>query len=101
MHSVGRTPLVFALLHSVLQGQICLLLQVFLDFLPLHSVQSAHDLIFADYIGLLHLWGTECMGPFEGGLHYLPYLYHCLASGQTTRREHSPALQQKIVLKIY
>ena len=26
----------FALLHSVLQGQICLLLQVFLDFLLLH-----------------------------------------------------------------
>ena len=29
--------LAFALLHSVLQGQICLLLQVFLDFLLLHS----------------------------------------------------------------
>ena len=33
MHSLGKTLLVFALLHSVLQGQICLLLQVFLDFL--------------------------------------------------------------------
>ena len=32
-HSLGKTLLVFALLHSVLQGQICLLLQVFLDFL--------------------------------------------------------------------
>ena len=29
--------LAFALLHSVFQGQICLLLQVFLDFLLLHS----------------------------------------------------------------
>ena len=29
--------LVFALLHSVFQGQICLLLQVILDFLLLHS----------------------------------------------------------------
>ena len=29
--------LVFALLHSVFQGQICLLLQAFLDFLFLHS----------------------------------------------------------------
>ena len=29
--------LAFALLHSVLQGQICLLLQVFLDFLFLES----------------------------------------------------------------
>ena len=33
VHSLGRTLLVFALLHSVLQGQICLLLQVFLDFI--------------------------------------------------------------------
>ena len=27
----------FALLHSVLKGQICLLIQVFLDFVLLHS----------------------------------------------------------------
>ena len=33
MCSLGKTLLAFALLHSVLQGQICLLLQVFLDFL--------------------------------------------------------------------
>ena len=31
----------FALLHSVLQGQICLLLQVFLDFLLLYSSPGA------------------------------------------------------------
>ena len=37
VHSLGRTLLAFALLHSVFQGQICLLLQVFLDFLLLHS----------------------------------------------------------------
>ena len=33
----GKTLLAFALLHSILQGQICLLLQVFLDsylFIP-------------------------------------------------------------------
>ena len=35
--SLGKTLLAFALLHSVLQGQICLLLKVFLDFLLLHS----------------------------------------------------------------
>ena len=35
--SLGKTLLAFAMLHSVLQGQICLLLQVFLDFLHLHS----------------------------------------------------------------
>ena len=33
MHFFGKTLLVFALLPSVFQGQICLLLQVFLDFL--------------------------------------------------------------------
>ena len=37
VHSFGKTLLAFALLHSVLQGQIYLLLQVFLDFLLLHS----------------------------------------------------------------
>ena len=31
VHSLGKILLVFALLHSVLQGQICLLLQVFFD----------------------------------------------------------------------
>ena len=35
--SLDQTLLAFALLHSLLQGQICLLLQVFLDFLLLHS----------------------------------------------------------------
>ena len=33
VYSLGKTLLAFALLHSVLQGQTCLLLQVFLDFL--------------------------------------------------------------------
>ena len=55
--------------------------------------------------GLLQGWEAECssvcMGPFEGGRHYLHYLHHSLASGQTTGREHSPAHQQKIGLKIY
>ena len=37
MHSLGKTLLAFALLHFVLQGQTCLLLQVSLDFLLLYS----------------------------------------------------------------
>ena len=37
VHFLGKTLSVFALLHSVFQGEICLLLQVFLDFLLLHS----------------------------------------------------------------
>ena len=55
--------------------------------------------------GLPQGGGTECsivaLGPFEGGPHYLHYLHHSLASGQITGREHSPADQQKIGLKIY
>ena len=37
MHSLGKTLLAFVLLHFVLWGQICLLFQVSLDFLLLHS----------------------------------------------------------------
>ena len=37
MCSLDITLLAFALLHPVLHGQICLLLQVSLDFLLLHS----------------------------------------------------------------
>ena len=39
------------------------------------------------------------MGPSEGGHHYLHCLHHSLASGQATRREHSPDHQQQIGLK--
>ena len=37
VHPLGKTLLAFDLLHFLLQGQICLLLQVSLDFLLLHS----------------------------------------------------------------
>ena len=37
VHLLGKTLLVFALLHSAFQGQICLIRQVFLDFLLLYS----------------------------------------------------------------
>ena len=37
VHSFGKILLTFALLHFVPQGQTCLLLQVLLDFLLLHS----------------------------------------------------------------
>ena len=49
--------------------------------------------------GLLQSWGTEynsaCTNPFEG-YHCLHYLYHNLASGQTTGGELSPTHQQKM-----
>ena len=44
---------------------------------------------------------SACMGPFEGGCHYLHYLHHSMASSQITEREHSPTPQQNIGLKIY
>ena len=40
MHSLGKTLLAFALLHSIFQGQVCLLLQESLDFLFLSSVYN-------------------------------------------------------------
>ena len=65
------------------------------------SVQESLAEVWVDG-GLLQGWGHRvCMGPFEGGRHYLHYLHHSLASGQTTGREHSPTHQQKIGLKIY
>ena len=40
-------------------------------------------------------------GTFSRRHHYLHYLHHSLASGQTTGREHCPPHQDKIGLKIY
>ena len=40
VHSLGKILLAFALLHFVLQSQICLLLQESLDFLLLSSVYN-------------------------------------------------------------
>ena len=50
MRSLGKTLLAFALLHPVLQGQICLLLQVFLDFLLFIPVPyNEKDIFFGCY----------------------------------------------------
>ena len=56
--SLGKTLLAFALLHSVLQGQICLLLQVFIDFLLVHS--SLHRTVQLQL--LLHYWSGHRLG---------------------------------------
>ena len=49
--------------------------------------------------------GTECssacLGPLEGGGHYLHYLHLSFVSGQTTGKEYSPTHQQKIGLNLY
>ena len=44
---LAKLLLVFALLHSIFQGQFCLLLQVFLDFLLLHSSPPAFILFIS------------------------------------------------------
>ena len=64
------------------------------------SLWWRHGLVVAS----CRIRGTECnsacMGPFEGDLHHLHYLHHSLSAVQITEREQSPALQQKIRLKI-
>ena len=56
--SLGKTLLAFALLHSVLQSQICLLLQVFIDLLLVHS--SLHRTVQLQL--LLHYWSGHRLG---------------------------------------
>ena len=61
VHSLGKTLLAFTLLHSVLQGQNCLLLQMFLDFLLLHSSPlywKGHLFQVLVLEGLVGLYGT-------------------------------------------
>ena len=48
VYSLGKNLLAFAMLHFVLQGQTCLLFQVSLDFLLLHS-----SLLWKKYIFLV------------------------------------------------
>ena len=67
---LAKLLLVFALLHFVLQGQICLLLQVSLDFLLLHS---------SPLWWKGHLWQVLVLEGFLG-LHrtvQLQLLQHC------------------------
>ena len=49
-------------------------------------------------VGCSRVPGTECsracMGPFEGGHHYLHLIHYSSASGQTTGMEHSPAISR-------
>ena len=42
VRSLGKTLLGFVLLHFVLQGQVCLLLLVSLEFLLLHPIPQGH-----------------------------------------------------------
>ena len=71
VHSIGKTLLAFALLHSVLQGQICLLLQVLLPtFAFQSSIMKGHIfgvLVLKGLVGLhrtvqLQLLQGYCLG---------------------------------------
>ena len=64
---LGKILLAFSLLHFVLQGQICLLLQVPLDFLLLHS----NPLWWKG-----HIFGVNYRGFGEGN--GIPLQYSCL-----------------------
>ena len=45
--------------------------------------------------------GSACMGPFEGGRHYLHYLHHSLAPGKQQGGNIAPPSNRKLNLKIY
>ena len=85
VRSLVKTLLAFALLHSVLQGQMCLLLQVFLDFLLLHSSPLSWKVTWSEVVQSCltlwphGLWPTRLLCPwdFPGkstgvGCHFLP-----------------------------
>ena len=55
MWCLGKTLLAFALLHFAHQSQICLLLQVSLDFLLLHSSAYDENDIFLSFFSFLVL----------------------------------------------
>ena len=88
--SFVKTLLVFALLHSVLQGQICLLLQVSLDFLLLHSSPlwwKGHCfgvLILEDLVGLHRMVQLQLLWHYWLGhrLGLLWYWMACLGNDQ-------------------
>ena len=80
---LGKTLLVFALLHSTCQGQISLLLQVFLDFYicqtldcvdhnKLWKILKEMERVNVDILGISELKWTE-MGEFNSDDHYIYY----------------------------
>ena len=90
VHSLAKILLAFALLHSVLQGQICLLLQV---LLPTFAFQSS--IMKGHIFGVLVLKGLVCLQrtiPLQLFQHYwsghrfglLWYWMVCLGNEQRT-----------------
>ena len=89
VHSLGKTLLAFALLHFVLQHQTCLLFQVSLDFLLLHSSHlwwKGHLFRVLVLKGLVGLHRTFNFSSFSvtgwDGLGLLWYWMFCLGNEQ-------------------
>ena len=88
--SLGKTLLAFALLHSIFQSQICLLFQVFLDFLLLHSSplgKKRHlslTLVLKDLVGLHRTVQLQLLQHYWLGhrLGLLWYWMDCLGNEQ-------------------
>ena len=86
--SLGKTLLAFALLHSVFQGQICLLLQVFLDFLSSFASYWQSNLNFTEikdpalqlfffFLFFLQKRNFSVMGvPLNCKVHFYPCFQH-------------------------
>ena len=86
--SLGQTLLAFALLHFLLQGQICLLLQVSLDFLLLHSNAlwwKGHlfgVLVLEGLVGLHRTVQLQLLQHYWSG-HRLRFCWYCLSWKRT------------------
>ena len=68
---LGKTLLAFAVLHSVLQGQTCMLLQIILDFLLLHSSPQTTPDDFSPFLMTLHMDITRWSTPKSDWLYSL------------------------------
>ena len=93
VYSLGKTLLAFSLLHLVLQGQMCLLLQASLDFLLLHSSPLWWKgclfrlLVLEGLIGLHGTFQLQLLQSYWLG-HRLGILWYWMV-GLETNRNHS------------
>ena len=92
VRSLGKTLLVFALLHSIFQGQICLLLQVFLDFLlcipvPYMKSTSFLGVILKGLVGLHQIRSDKSLSRVR--LFATPWIAVCQASLSITNSRSS------------
>ena len=86
MHFLGKTLLFFTLLHSIFQGQIFLLLQVFLDFLLFHLSKVRGGGQEELLCGLGQCWPEEI--PHVRGQGQLGEATSRLRPGSVTMRSH-------------